>query len=97
MATYKTMRLYNEIKVEMENVLEAENNSKAWKDEARVRMKDVNALIIAAQKVNKDMEIDRAELIKEIREELAAEAEEESAYEDEEIPETPDNMEATAE
>lgn len=97
MATYKNMRLYNEIKVEMENVLEAENNSKAWKDESRVRMKDVNALIIAAQKVNKDMEIDRAELIKEIREELAAEAEEASAYEDEEIPEAPDDEEETAE
>lgn len=70
MASYKNMRLYEEIKIEMENVLEAENNSKAWRDEARVRMRDVNALIVAAQKVNKDMTIDRAELIKEIRADL---------------------------
>lgn len=98
MATYKEMRLYNEIKVEMQNVLEAEENSKAWKDEARVRMKDVNALIVAAQKVNKDIEIDRAELVKEIREELTAEAEEAAAYEegDEDYPEVEDPTEDTA-
>lgn len=96
MATYKNMRLYAEIKTEMENVLEAENNSKAWKDEARNRMKDVNALIVAAQKVNKDIEIDRAELVKEIREELTADAEEPTdpdAYMSEEFA----NTEETAE
>lgn len=68
--SYKSMRLYNEIKTEMQNVLDAENNAAAWKAEARNRMKDVNALIVAAQKVNKDLTIDRAELVKEIREDL---------------------------
>ena len=71
--SYKAMRLYNEIKTEMQNVLDAENNAAAWKAEARNRMKDVNALIVAAQKVNKDLTIDRAELVKEIREYLTEE------------------------
>lgn len=79
MANYNTMRLYEEIKNEMRNVIEAEENSKAWKIEARIRMKDVDALITAARKVNKGMEIDKATLIATIREELAAE----------DIPETP--------
>lgn len=83
MATYKNMRLYEEIKTEVASVIEAEDASKAWKAEARIRMKDVDALVAAARKVNKDMEIDKAALVAEIREELAAEAEEAAAFEDE--------------
>ena len=72
------MKLYNEIKNEVRNVMEAESNSLAWKQEARNRMKDVNALITAAEKVNKDDEgksikIDRVELVKKIRAEIEAE------------------------
>lgn len=93
MVTYKNMRLYEEIKTEVASVMEAEDASKAWKAEARIRMKDVDALIAAARKVNKDMEIDKATLVAEIREELAAEAEEEAAYEEgdseEDYPQTP--------
>ena len=87
--TYKEMRLYNEIKTEMLNVLEAENNAAAWKQEARFRMRDVNALIVAAEKVNKDengepIKIDRKELIAEIRAELTPEVDEEPEEADEE-------------
>ena len=74
--SYKNIRLYNEITTEMQNVIEAEENSKAWRREASVRMRDVNALIVAAEKVNKDedgnpIKIDRKALIAEIRAELA--------------------------
>ena len=89
MATYKNMRLYAEIKAEMATVIEAEEASKAWKQEARFRMKDVNTLISAARKVNKGMEINVRELVEEIREELAADAEEAAAYEEEPAEETP--------
>lgn len=73
--SYKEIRLYEEIKTEMLNVIEAENNSAAWRAEARVRMRDVAALIVAAEKVNKDengnpIKIDRKALIAEIRAEL---------------------------
>ena len=89
MATYKNMRLYEEIKAEMATVIEAEEASKAWKQEARFRMKDVNTLISAARKVNKGMEINVRELVEEIREELAAEAEEAAEYEEEPAEEIP--------
>ena len=69
------MKFYNEIKNEIRNVIEAEENSAAWKLEARNRMKDVNALITAAKKVNKEIEIDAVELVKVIRAEIAAEKE----------------------
>ena len=72
---YKEMKLYNEIKAEMKNVIEAENNAAAWKREAAARMKNVGALIVAAQKVNKDITIDRKELIAEIRVDLNPEPE----------------------
>lgn len=72
---YKTMRLYNEIKAEMLNVIDAEDNAAAWKKEAAIRMKDVNALIVAAQKVNKEITIDRKALIQQIRDEITAETE----------------------
>lgn len=97
MANYNTMRLYEEIKNEMRNVIEAEENSKAWKIESRIRMKDVDALITAARKVNKGVEIDKAVLVAEIRAELAAEAEEESAYEEPEEAEYPEEAEDDAE
>lgn len=69
------MKLYNEIKNEVRNVMEAEANSLAWKQEARTRMKDVTALITAAKKVNKDIEIDGVELVKKIRAEIENENE----------------------
>lgn len=75
METYKNIRLYDEICTEMQNVLEAENNAAAWRAEARVRMRDVSALIVAAEKVNKDengnpIKIDRKALIAQVRAEL---------------------------
>ena len=75
---YNEMKLFAEIKNEVSGVIEAENNSAAWKQISRERMKDVNALITAAEKVNKDengkpIKIDRAALVKSIREEIAAE------------------------
>ena len=79
---YNTMKLYEEIKNEMRSVLEAEENSLAWKQEARTRMRDVSTLISAAKKVNKGMEIDAKELVAEIRAELDKEAEEAAAVED---------------
>lgn len=75
----KTIKLYNEIKAELLNVIDAENAAAAWKQEARNRMKDVSALIVAAKKVNKETEIDAKTLIDFIREEIAAENEEEPA------------------
>ena len=83
---YKEMKLYNEIKAEMAGVMEAEENANAWKREAAARMKDVGALIVAAQKVNKDLTIDRKALIAEIRADLnpapEAETEPEAAAND---------------
>ena len=90
---YQEIKMYDIIKDEMKNVLEAEENSKAWKSEARSRMRDVTALITAAKKVNKGIEIDNAELVKAIRDEIAAEIEEASAYADEEEPSYPEETE----
>lgn len=80
---YQEIKLYQEIRNEMANVMEAEANSAAWKQEGRTRMKDVTALITAAKKVNKGIEIDAAALIKEIRESL-------TPVEEAETPETPE-------
>ena len=71
----ENMKLYGEIKNEMRSVLEAEANALAWRAEARFRMRDVNTLIAAAKKVNKDIEINAKELVATIRDELEAEAE----------------------
>ena len=95
--SYKNIRLYNEITTEMQNVLEAENNSAAWRAEARLRMRDVNALIIAAEKVNKDedgnpIKIDRKALIAEIRADLTP-AEDEAEDEETEDADTEDTNE----
>lgn len=64
------MKLYAEIKEAYAEVLEAEDNSLLWKEEAKARMKVVDAHIKAARIVNPDMKIDRAELIKKMRSEL---------------------------
>lgn len=82
---YQEIKLYQEIRNEMANVMEAEANSAAWKQEARTRMKDVTALITVAKKINKGIEIDAAALIKEIRESL-------TPVEEAEIPETPEEQ-----
>lgn len=66
----KNTPLYNEIKTKMAKVLEAEENAKAWKQEAQASMKPVNILIRAAQQMNPDRTIDRKALIDFIREEL---------------------------
>ena len=79
---YENIKLRQEIKNEVKNVIEAEQASAAWKTEARARMGDVNALITAAKKVNKEITIDGKELLDEIRAELAAEAEEAAANEE---------------
>lgn len=73
--SYKEIKLYNEIKNELINVIDAENNAAAWKHESKLRMRDVSALITAAKKVNKGIEIDGKKLLDEIREELDSETE----------------------
>ncbi len=86
MANYKEIKMYEVIKDEVRNVIEAEENSAAWRAEARSRMRDVNALILAAKKINKDTEIDAKELVAQIRAELTpaeADPEAEEATEDE--------------
>lgn len=78
------MKLYNEIKEAMATVLEAENNSKAWKQEANNRMKDVRLLINTALKITpfpKDAEGNVLapsvnDIISQVREELTAPANE---------------------
>ena len=81
---YSNMKLYPEIKAEMENVLEAEANAAAWKREALARMKPVNILIRAATQMNPDIKIDRKELLSEIRADLTPESPAEDASEAEE-------------
>ena len=63
------LKLYEEIKSAYSDVMEAEENAAGWKAEARERMKDVNTLIAAAEKVNKT-KIDRKTLLNKIRKEL---------------------------
>lgn len=46
------MKLYEEIKAAMSEVMEAEQNAKAWAIEARTRMKSVDVIIRAAQKID---------------------------------------------
>lgn len=75
----KNLKLYNEIKAEVRNVIEAEEAAASWKVEARERMKDVSALIVAAKKVNNGIEIDQKELVDFIRSEIAEEAAEDVA------------------
>lgn len=74
------MKLYNEIKEAMATVMEAENNSKAWKQEANNRMKDVRLLINTSLKITtfpQDAEGNVQapsvnEIIAQVREELTA-------------------------
>lgn len=87
MTNYKEIKMYEVIKDEVRNVIEAEENSAAWRAEARSRMRDVNALILAAKKINKGTDIDAKALVAEIRAELAAPAE----VDETEAEETPDN------
>ena len=86
----KDIKLYENIKEAMISVVEAEEAANGWKAEAKERMKDVNILIAAAKKVNKDTEIDTKALLAAIREDIAAE------YEEAEDEETEDD-EATEE
>lgn len=81
--SYKEIKLYNEIKNEMRNVISSEENSRAWGKVAREQMVDVKALITAAKKLNKDTEIIPALLIEEIREDIAAEADSEAPADEE--------------
>lgn len=74
------MKLYNEIKEAMATVLEAENNSKLWKQEANNRMKDVRLLINTSLKIStfpQDAEGNEQipsvnDIISQVREELTA-------------------------
>lgn len=69
------MKLYNEIKEAMVTVLEAENNSKAWKQEANNRMKDVRLLINTSLKISNFPEGEAPsvnDIISQVREELTA-------------------------
>lgn len=89
MSNYNEIKMYDVIKEEVRNVMEAEENSAAWKTEARSRMRDVNALILAAKKINKDIEIDGKALVAEIRAELMPQGDASEAIETE-AEETPD-------
>ena len=79
----ENIKLYENMKEAMASVIEAENNANAWRVEARNRMKDVNILIAAEKKINKDTEINPKEIIAKIREELAPEVEDEETEETE--------------
>lgn len=79
---YSNLSLYTHIKAAVVTVMEAEDNSNAWKQEAKERMKDVNALIVATKKVDKLDELDTKDLLSAIREEIAAEREEAQATEE---------------
>jgi len=101
--SYSNMKLYPEIKAEMQNVMEAEANAAAWKREAAARMKPVNILIRTAAQLNPSIQIDRKELLSEIRADLTpespaeddtAEVEETEAEAEETEAETPDENEA---
>lgn len=83
---YTNLSMYPHIKDAVASVLEAENNSLAWKQEAKERMKDVAALVTATKKVDKLEALDMKELVSFIKKELT---EEEEAPEQTEI-ETPD-------
>lgn len=83
---YTNLSLYPHIKDAVASVLEAENNSLAWKQEAKERMKDVAALVTAVKKVDKLEALDTKELVSFIKKELT---EEEEAPEQTEF-ETPD-------
>lgn len=92
------MKLYPEIKTEYAKVLEAKDNAKAWSAEAKTRMKPVDILIAAARKLNPDMKIDRATLIKQMENELrptepAADDPENTAPDDTEVGEPEPEME----
>ena len=92
---YSNMKLYPEIKAEMENVLEAEANAAAWKREAQNRMKPVNILIRAASQMTPSIKIDRKELLDEIRADLTPESPAEDAPEAEEANTPDENAEPT--
>lgn len=46
------MKLYNEMREAMSEVMKAEANARAWAQEARALMKDVDVIIRAAQKID---------------------------------------------
>lgn len=67
--------MFNKIKLypEMLKVIEAEENAKAWKQEAATRMKPVNLLIRTAQQLSPETPIDKKALLDAIRAELSPE------------------------
>ena len=87
--SYKEIKLYQEIKNEMRTVIESEENGRAWMKLAREQLVDVKALITAAKKLNKGVQIIPQQLIDEVRADIAAEKE--AAEIENETEETPDS------
>lgn len=70
------MKLYNEIKEAMQEVMNAEANARAWQQEARSLMKNVDTIIRAAQKIDPEAAaLTIPEIKKQLREDLTAEPE----------------------
>lgn len=70
------MKLYNEMKEAMKEVLNAENASKAWAIEARALMKNVDTIARAAQKIDPEAkELSIMEIRAKLRADLMAEVE----------------------
>ena len=70
------MKLYNEMKEAMQEVLNAENAAKAWAMEARALMKNVDTIARAAQKIDPEAKaMTIMEIRAKLREDLLAEAE----------------------
>lgn len=69
------MKLYNEMKEAMREVINAENAAKAWNMEARALMKNVDTIARAAQKIDPEVrELSIMEIRAKLREELMTEA-----------------------
>lgn len=93
---YNKIKLYPEIKAEMLKVIEAEENAKAWKQEAAARMKPVNLLIRTAQQLSPETPIDKKALLDAIRAELSPETPAPDAQDVENATEIPDTTEPDA-
>lgn len=92
---YNKIKLYPEIKAEMEKVIEAEENAKAWRQEAATRMRPVNLLIRTAQQLS-GSPIDKKALLDAIRAELSPETPAPDAQDVENATEIPDTTEPDA-
>lgn len=76
------MKLYNEMKEAMQEVMNAEANARAWNQEARALMKNVDTIARAAQKIDPEArEMTIMEIRAKLRADLTPKAEEAEAAE----------------